>query len=47
MSPVARFRSRYGAGLGHLIGIVEGIIYLTKSDDQFVAEYIVGGKEWF
>jgi len=34
-------------GLGGLIAIIEGIIYLTKSDDQFVAEYIVGKKAWF
>jgi len=34
-------------GLGHLIGVVEGIIYLTKSDDEFVAMYVVGKKPWF
>jgi TM2 domain-containing membrane protein YozV len=30
-----------------IIGIVEGIIYLTKSDEEFVATYINGKKEWF
>lgn len=30
-----------------LIGIIEGIIYLTKSDEQFYSEYMVGKKSWF
>ncbi len=34
-------------GLGGLIGLVEGIIYLTKSDEDFVQTYIVGQKPWF
>ena len=34
-------------GLGSLIGLVEGIIYLTKSDEEFVATYVNGKKEWF
>jgi TM2 domain-containing membrane protein YozV len=34
-------------GLGSVIGIIEGIIYLTKSDDQFVADYVYGQKQWF
>lgn len=31
----------------HLIGIIEGIIYLCKSDDDFVRTYVDGRKEWF
>ena len=31
----------------HIIGLVEGIIYLTKSDDEFVRIYVDGRKEWF
>jgi len=31
----------------HVIGIVEGITYLTKSDEDFVAIYIAGKKGWF
>lgn len=31
----------------HLIGIIEGIIYLTKSDADFYETYVVGRKEWF
>lgn len=38
-------------GLGypvmHIIGIVEGIIYLTKTDEEFHEIYEVGKKEWF
>lgn len=34
------------AGLGGLIGLVEGIIYLTKSDEEFVRTYQIGKKEW-
>ena len=29
------------------IGFVEGIIYLTKTDEDFVATYIDGKKGWF
>jgi TM2 domain-containing membrane protein YozV len=34
-------------GIMHVIGIVEGIMYLTKSDEAFVREYIYGRKGWF
>lgn len=30
-----------------VIGLVEGIIYLTKSDEEFYQTYMVGKKEWF
>jgi TM2 domain-containing membrane protein YozV len=30
-----------------IIGLVEGIIYLTKSDEEFVRTYVDGRKEWF
>jgi TM2 domain-containing membrane protein YozV len=33
--------------IGGIIGIVEGIIYLTKSDEDFVQTYQVGQKQWF
>jgi TM2 domain-containing membrane protein YozV len=31
----------------HLIGIIEGIFYLVKTDDDFVCTYVDGRKEWF
>ncbi|MEY3019610.1 MAG: hypothetical protein RLZZ272_594 [Actinomycetota bacterium] len=34
-------------GAGSLIGLIEGIIYLTKSDDEFVQLYQVERKAWF
>ena len=30
-----------------IVGLIEGIIYLTKSDEEFVATYITGKKPWF
>ena len=30
-----------------MIGVIEGIIYLTKSDEEFVATYVEGRKGWF
>ena len=30
-----------------IIGLVEGILYLTKSDEEFVATYVRGKKGWF
>ncbi len=34
-------------GLGSIIGLIEGILYLTKSDAEFVQQYIVEKKSWF
>jgi TM2 domain-containing membrane protein YozV len=31
----------------HIIGLIEGIIYLCKSDEEFVRTYVDGRKEWF
>lgn len=31
----------------HLIGLIEGIVYLAKSDDDFVRTYVDGRREWF
>jgi len=30
-----------------VIGFVEGIIYLTKSDEEFAMTYVRGKKGWF
>ena len=30
-----------------VIGLIEGIIYLTKSDEEFYNTYQVGHKPWF
>ena len=34
-------------GAGSLVGLIEGIIYLTKTDEEFVATYQTGRKGWF
>jgi TM2 domain-containing membrane protein YozV len=34
-------------GVMHVIGLVEGIIYLSKSDAEFHQTYIVEQKAWF
>ncbi len=31
----------------HIIGLIEGILYLCKSDEEFVQVYVDGRKEWF
>lgn len=30
-----------------VVGVIEGIIYLTRTDDEFRATYVVGRKPWF
>lgn len=30
-----------------VIGLIEGIMYLTKTDEEFVQTYINNKKEWF
>lgn len=34
-------------GIGFVIGLIEGIIYLTKTDEEFYQTYQVGKKGWF
>lgn len=37
----------FACGIGGIIGIIEGIMYLTKSDEDFAATYVTGRKGWF
>jgi TM2 domain-containing membrane protein YozV len=37
----------FGGIVMHVIGLIEGIIYLCKPDDEFVRVYVDGRKEWF
>jgi hypothetical protein len=30
-----------------IIGLIEGILYLTKTDEEFVRLYVDGQKMWF
>jgi TM2 domain-containing membrane protein YozV len=34
-------------GIGSIIGLIEGIIYLTKTDQEFYQTYMVERKAWF
>jgi TM2 domain-containing membrane protein YozV len=36
-----------GGAITSVIGLIEGIIYLTKSDEEFVYMYQTNKKEWF
>ncbi len=37
----------FGGALMGLIGLIEGILYLTKTDEEFVATYVTAKKGWF
>jgi TM2 domain-containing membrane protein YozV len=37
----------FTCGIGSIIGLIEGIIYLTKSDQEFYQTYMVEKKAWF
>jgi TM2 domain-containing membrane protein YozV len=37
----------FGGMVTGIIGLVEGIIYLTKSDEEFIETYQVNQKGWF
>jgi TM2 domain-containing membrane protein YozV len=36
-----------GSAVTSIIGLIEGIIYLSKSDEDFYRDYIVNKKPWF
>ena len=37
----------FGGTIMWAIGLIEGIIYLTKSDEEFVETYITNKRGWF
>ena len=37
----------FGGMVMGVIGLVEGIMYLTKSDEEFYTTYMAGEKGWF
>ncbi|MCR5590920.1 MAG: TM2 domain-containing protein [Lachnospiraceae bacterium] len=37
----------FGAGVMGIIGLIEGIMYLTKSDEEFQEIYVDNVKGWF
>ena len=44
---VGIFTCGVGASIMGLIGLIEGIIYLTKSDEDFSRIYVQNKKGWF
>ena len=36
-----------GGFISSIIGLIEGIMYLTKSDEEFIETYQVNQKGWF
>ena len=37
----------FGGAVMAVIGLIEGIMYITKSDEEFKATYIDSQKGWF
>lgn len=37
----------FGGFIMGIIGLIEGIVYLVKPDDEFVATYVNSKKGWF
>ena len=37
----------FGAAITSVVGLIEGIIYLTKSDEEFYQAYAVEKRGWF
>jgi TM2 domain-containing membrane protein YozV len=44
---IGGFTCGFGVGLMGIVGLIEGIIYLTKSDEEFYNMYQLGKKPWF
>ncbi|MFH5803571.1 TM2 domain-containing protein [Alienimonas sp. DA493] len=47
VSPCLLFVPLLAPAAMSVIGLIEGIIYLTKSDEEFYETYMVRKKEWF
>src|SRR3954464_3773232 len=41
------FTCGWGGIVFHVIGLIEGIIYLTKGQEEFYQTYVVNRREWF
>jgi TM2 domain-containing membrane protein YozV len=42
---IIQILSNVACGAGSIIGLIEGIIYLTKSDKDFIRTYQIGQKK--
>ena len=37
----------FGTSVMGIVGLIEGIIYLTKTDQQFYDTYVANKRPWF
>jgi len=44
---VTLFTCGFAWPITHTIGLIEGILYLTKTDEEFVRMYVQNKKGWF
>lgn len=44
---VTVFTCGFGGFVMGIIGLIEGIIYLTKTDNEFYSTYVLSKKGWF
>ena len=47
MAVLGVFTCGITSGISWAVGVVEGIVYLTKSDEEFYNTYQAGRKPWF
>ena len=47
MAAVSVFTCGLASPIVSIIGLIEGIIYLTKSDEEFMQTYVYNQKPWF
>lgn len=47
MLAITVFTCGFGATVIGIIGLIEGIIYLTKTDEEFEATYELNKRGWF
>lgn len=47
MLAVTIFTCGFAGFIMGIIGLIEGILYLSKSDQEFRETYIDGAREWF
>lgn len=47
ISLVGGFLCGFPAAAVAIVGLIEGILYLTKPDEEFVVTYVTGRRPWF
>ncbi|MGF1458982.1 MAG: TM2 domain-containing protein [Leptolyngbyaceae cyanobacterium] len=47
MLAITLFTCGLGASVIGIIGLIEGILYLTKTDEEFETAYVLNKRGWF